>query len=206
MTARKRISNFPLVLLITAVILFIGFLALTVYGPKTSFKNIDLAGNTSFGRDFSLQDPSGKLRTLADYRGKAVVLFFGYTQCPDICPTTLSELKAVMGELGSISDKVQVIFITVDPDRDTPEILAQYVPAFDPRFIGLRPADKEALQKVTKDFKIYYNYIPGQNKGSYTVDHSAGGFVFDPQGRLRLYVKYAQGPEPLVHDLKVLLQ
>ena len=206
MATKKRIGKFSLALLIAVVLVFIGFLALTVYKPKTSFKNIDLTGNASFGKNFSLQDPKGKARTLADYKGKAVVLFFGYTQCPDVCPTTLSELKAVMGELGPLSDKVQVIFITVDPDRDTAEILGQYVPAFDTRFIGLRPADKEALQKVTKDFKIYYNYIPGQSKGSYTVDHSAGGFVFDPQGQLRLYVKYAQGPEPLAHDLKVLLQ
>lgn len=206
MKIKPRFSKLSVALLSFSVLLFIGFLALTLVAPKTSFKNIDLTGNTSFGKDFVLQDPAGNTRTLGDYKGKAVVIFFGYTQCPDVCPTTLSELKAVMTQLGPLANKVQVIFITVDPERDTAEILGQYVPAFDSRFVGLRPADKAALQKVTKDFKIYYNYIPGQSKGSYTVDHSAGGFVFDPEGQLRLYVKYAQGPEPLAHDLKVLLQ
>jgi len=206
MIKKIQVGKFSLILVVVGAILFIGFIALTVFAPKNSFKNIDITGNTSFGNNFSLVDSQGNTKSLADYKGKAVVLFFGYTQCPDVCPTTLSELKAVMNELGPLGDKVQVIFVTVDPDRDTAQILAQYVPAFDPRFVGLRPADKEALQKVTKDFKIYYNYIPGQSKGSYTVDHSAGGFVFDPNGQLRLYVKCAQGPEPLAHDLKVLLQ
>ncbi|MEN9378688.1 MAG: hypothetical protein RJB15_366 [Pseudomonadota bacterium] len=174
--------------------------------PKPEFKNVDITGSTAFGKDFSLIDPDGKLRTLADFKGKAVVMFFGYTQCPDVCPTTLTEMQQVMTLLGPKSDKVQVLFVTVDPDRDAAAILKQYVPSFDSRFLGLRPADEAALEKVTKDFKIYYKKVPGSNPGSYTMDHSAGSYAFDPEGRLRLYIKHAQGPETLAHDLKELLK
>ena len=173
---------------------------------KPEFKNIDITGSTAFGKDFSLVDPDGKVRTLADFKGKVVVMFFGYTQCPDICPTTLTEMQQVMTLLGPQSDKVQVLFVTVDPERDTAEILKQYVPAFDPRFLGLRPADEAALEKVTKDFKIYYKKVPGSKPGSYTMDHTAGSYAFDPEGHLRLYIKHAQGPETLAHDLKELLK
>jgi protein SCO1/2 len=179
---------------------------LTACSPKPEFKNIDITGSTAFGKDFSLLDPDGKVRTLADFKGKVVVIFFGYTQCPDICPTTLTEMQQVMALLGPQSDKVQVLFVTVDPERDTAEILKQYVPAFDPRFLGLRPADEAALEKVTKDFKIYYKKVPGSKPGSYTMDHTAGSYAFDPEGRLRLYIKHAQGPETLAHDLKELLK
>jgi protein SCO1 len=174
--------------------------------PKPEFKNIDITGSTSFGKDFSLLDPDGKVRTLADFKGKAVVMFFGYTQCPDVCPTTLTEMQQVMTLLGPQSDKVQVLFVTVDPERDTAAILKQYVPSFDSRFLGLRPADEAALDKVTKDFKIYYKKVPGTSPGSYTIDHTAGSYAFDPEGRLRLYIKHAQGPETLAHDLKELLK
>jgi protein SCO1/2 len=133
-------------------------------------------------------------------------MFFGYTQCPDVCPTTLTEMQQVMTILGPQSDKVQVLFVTVDPQRDTAAILKQYVPAFDPRFLGLRPADDAALEKVAKDFKIYYKKVPGISPGSYTIDHTAGSYAFDPDGRLRLYIKHAQGPETLAHDLKELLK
>jgi protein SCO1/2 len=187
------------------------FLALLCFvlaacSPKPEFKNIDITGSTAFGKDFSLLDSDGKVRTLADFKGKVVVMFFGYTQCPDICPTTLTEMQQVMTLLGPQSDKVQVLFVTVDPERDTAEILKQYVPAFDPRFLGLRPADEAALEKVTKDFKIYYKKVPGSKPGSYTMDHTAGSYAFDPEGRLRLYIKHAQGPETLAHDLKELLK
>ncbi|MBU3669265.1 MAG: SCO family protein [Polynucleobacter sp.] len=187
------------------------FIALLLIGlsacsPKPEFKNIDITGSTAFGKDFSLIDPDGKVRTLADFKGKVVVMFFGYTQCPDICPTTLTEMQQVMTLLGPQSDKVQVLFVTVDPERDTAAILKQYVPSFDPRFLGLRPADEAALEKVTKDFKIYYKKVPGTSPGSYTMDHTAGSYAFDPQGRLRLYIKHAQGPETLAHDLKELLK
>ncbi|MCW1966017.1 SCO family protein [Polynucleobacter sp.] len=187
------------------------FIALLLIGlsacsPKPEFKNIDITGSTAFGKDFSLIDPDGKARTLADFKGKVVVMFFGYTQCPDICPTTLTEMQQVMTLLGPQSDKVQVLFVTVDPERDTAAILKQYVPSFDPRFLGLRPADEAALEKVAKDFKIYYKKVPGTSPGSYTMDHTAGSYAFDPQGRLRLYIKHAQGPETLAHDLKELLK
>ena len=179
---------------------------LAACSPKPEFKNIDITGSTSFGKDFSLLDPDGKVRTLADFKGKVVVMFFGYTQCPDICPTTLTEMQQVMTLLGPQSDKVQVLFVTVDPERDTAAILKQYVPSFDPRFLGLRPADDAALEKVAKDFKIYYKKVPGSTLGSYTMDHTAGSYAFDPEGRLRLYIKHAQGPETLAHDLKELLK
>ena len=179
---------------------------LAACSPKPEFKNIDITGSTAFGKDFSLVDPDGKVRTLADFKGKVVVMFFGYTQCPDICPTTLTEMQQVMTLLGPQSDKVQVLFVTVDPARDTAAILKQYVPAFDPRFLGLRPADDAALEKVTKDFKIYSKKVPGSSPGSYTMDHTAGSYAFDPEGRLRLYIKHAQGPETLAHDLKELLK
>ena len=181
-------------------------IALTACSPKPEFKNIDITGSTAFGKDFNLLDPDGKVRTLADFKGKVVLMFFGYTQCPDICPTTLTEMQQVMTLLGPQSDKVQVLFVTVDPERDTAAILKQYVPAFDPRFLGLRPADDAALEKVAKDFKIYYKKVPGTSPGSYTMDHTAGSYAFDPEGRLRLYIKHAQGPEALAHDLKELLK
>ena len=171
-------------------------------GPK--FQSSDVTGVT-FGRDFSLFDATGKPRTLADYRGKAVVLFFGYTQCPDVCPTTLAELAEVMKRLGPDADRVQVLFVTVDPERDTPDLLSKYVPAFDPRFSGLY-GDAAATERTAKEFKIIYQKQPGATPGSYTMDHSAGTFIFDPQGRLRLYVSYGQGPEVFAHDLRELLR
>ena len=181
-------------------------MTLAACSPKPEFKNIDITGGTAFGKDFSLLDPDGKVRTLADFKGKVVVMFFGYTQCPDVCPTTLTEMQQVMKLMGPQSDKVQVLFVTVDPERDTAAILKQYVPSFDPSFLGLRPADEAALEKVTKDFKIYYKKVAGTSPGSYTMDHTAGSYAFDPQGRLRLYIKHAQGPETLAHDLKELLK
>jgi protein SCO1/2 len=181
-------------------------IALTACSPKPEFKNIDITGSSAFGKDFSLVDPDGNVKTLADYKGKVVVMFFGYTQCPDICPTTLTEMQQVMTLLGTQSDKVQVLFVTVDPERDTAAILKQYVPSFDSRFLGLRPADDAALEKVAKDFKIYYKKVPGTTPGSYTMDHTAGSYAFDPEGHLRLYIKHAQGPETLAHDLKELLK
>jgi protein SCO1/2 len=170
---------------------------------NSQFKNTDLTG-LGYARDFQLADHNGKMRSLADFKGKAVVVFFGYTQCPDVCPTTMAEMANVMKELGPLADKVQVLFITVDPERDTPEILSKYVPAFDPRFLGLI-GDKESLDKVTKEFKVFYQKVPGKEAGSYTVDHTAGSYVYDPQGRIRLFIRHGQGTEPIVHDLKQLL-
>jgi len=180
--------------------------ALLGCSPKASFTNVDITGSTAFGKDFTLLDPDGKTRTLEDFRGKVVVMFFGYTQCPDVCPTTLTEMEQAMNLLGPQSNQVQVLFVTVDPQRDTAAILKQYVPAFDPRFLGLRPADDAALDKVTKDFKIYYKKVPGSSPGSYTIDHTAGSYAFDRNGQLRLFIKHAQGPQTLAQDLKELLK
>lgn len=170
---------------------------------RSAFKNTDVTG-LDYARDFALPDHNGKMRSLADFKGKAVVVFFGYTQCPDVCPTTMAEMASVMQQLGPLADKVQVLFITLDPERDTPELLAKYVPAFDPRFLGL-VGDKAATEKVAKEFKVFYQKVPGKEPGSYTLDHTAGSYVFDPRGRLRLFVRHGQGAEPIVHDLKLLL-
>jgi protein SCO1/2 len=171
-------------------------------GPK--FKSSDVTG-ASFGRDFALTDATSKPRTLADFRGKAVVIFFGYTQCPDVCPTTLAALAEAMKQLGADADRVQVLFVTIDPARDTPALLAQYVPAFDARFLGLF-GDDEATQKVAREFKIIYQKQPGSTPDTYTMDHSAGTYIFDPQGRLRLFVNHGQGPEVFAHDLREILR
>jgi protein SCO1 len=170
---------------------------------KEAFKNTDVTG-LDYGKDFALPDYNGKMRTLADFKGKAVVVFFGYTQCPDVCPTTMAEMASVMQQLGPLADRVQVLFITLDPARDTPAVLSKYVPAFDSRFLGL-VGDQAATDKVAKEFKVFYQKVPGKQPGSYTMDHTAGSYVFDPQGRIRLFVRHGQGPEPIVHDLKLLL-
>lgn len=172
--------------------------------PAPQFTNTDLTG-LDYAKDFSLTDHNGKARTLSDFKGKAVVIFFGYTQCPDVCPTTMAEMATVMKQLGTLSDKVQVLFVTVDPERDTQALLAAYVPNFDHRFLGMY-GDAAATAKVAKDFKVYYQKVPGKTPGSYTMDHTAGSYVFDPEGRIRLFLRHGQGAEPIVHDLKLLLQ
>jgi protein SCO1/2 len=170
---------------------------------KPQFEGVDITG-AEYARDFHLTDSSGKPRSLADYRGKAVVLFFGYTQCPDVCPTTMAELQSVMRMLGPDADRVQVLFVTLDPARDTPALLSQYVPAFDPRFVGLF-GDEAATVKIAKDFKVFYQRVPGPTPTSYTLDHTAGSYVFDPQGRIRLFVRQGQSAAAVAHDLKILL-
>ncbi|MBK4734746.1 SCO family protein [Noviherbaspirillum pedocola] len=170
---------------------------------QAQFRNTDVTG-LGYARDFTLTDQNGKPRTLADFRGKAVVVFFGYTHCPDVCPTTMAEMAGVMKELGPQADRVQVLFITLDPARDTPEVLKAYVPAFDPRFLGLS-GSQEQIDAVAKEFRVFYQKVPGKEPGSYTLDHTAGSYVFDPQGRVRLFVRHGQGPEPIAHDLKLLL-
>jgi protein SCO1/2 len=205
------LTLYPILKLAPSRVLGLGLLSLLIIGvlgcsPKPSFKNVDITGSTAFGNNFSLLDTNGNTKTMADYKGKVVVVFFGFTQCPDVCPTTLTEMDEALKLLGPKADKVQVIFITVDPERDTASVLAQYVPAFNPRFIGLRPADEAGLEKIAKDFRIYYKKVPGSKPGSYTMDHSAGSYVFDQNGQLRLYIKHAQGPEVLAHDLKNILQ
>ena len=170
------------------------------------FNNVDITGSKAFGKDFSLIDHHGQKKQLADFNGRLVVMFFGYTQCPDVCPTTMTEMQGVMDLLGKDADKVQVLFVTVDPDRDTQELLSQYVPSFDKRFLGLRPESAAALEKVTKDFKVFYSKVPGKTASSYTIDHTAGSYVFDTKGQLRLFLKHQQGPKPIADDLKKLLK
>ncbi len=189
------------------VLLALTFL-LVACGEKTSaplaaFKNTDLSG-LDYAHDFALTDHTGTPRTLADFRGKVVVMFFGYTQCPDVCPATMAELATVMKELGPQANQVQVLFVTVDPERDTQSLLAQYVAAFDPRFIGLY-GDAAATAKVAKEFKVYYAKVEGKTPGSYTVDHTAGSYVFDRSGKIRLFVRNGQGAAPITQDLKILL-
>lgn len=171
-------------------------------GSGPSFKNTDITG-ADYGKDFALTDHTGKTRTLADFRGKVVVMFFGYIHCPDVCPTTLAELKVVKEQLGEDGKRLQVLFVTLDPERDTPQLLASYASAFDPSFLGLY-GDAAATARVAKEFKVFYQKAPGKTPDSYTVDHSAGSYVFDPQGRLRLLVRYGNAPA-LAADLKTLL-
>lgn len=168
-----------------------------------SFNNTDVTG-LDYAKGFSLTDHNGKARTLQDFRGKLVVLFFGYTQCPDVCPTTMAEMAAVLKELGPSADEVQVLFVTLDPERDTQELLSAYVPAFDKRFLGLR-GDLEATARTAKEFKVFYAKVPGSEPGSYTIDHTAGSYVFDREGKLRLFLRHGQGPAPIAHDLRQLL-
>lgn len=179
-------------------------LALLFACAPEPFLGTDITG-ADYGQDFHLADHHGKPRSLADFRGRAVVLFFGYTHCPDVCPTTLSEAALAMKALGEDAKRVQVLLITLDPERDTREVLAQYVPAFHPDFLGLW-GDSAATAKVARDFKVFYQKQPGGTPGGYTLDHSAGTFVFDPSGRLRLYFGYGKGGDALVHDLRLLLK
>ena len=180
-------------------------LALLLAGcdSKPQFANADLTF-ADFGKDFALTDHTGKPRTLADFRGKAVVIFFGYTQCPDVCPTTMTGMAEAMKLLGADAAKVQVLFVSVDPERDTQELLAQYVPVFNPSFLGLY-ADAQTIAKTAQDFRVFYKKQPGSTPTTYTVDHTAGSYVYDPQGRLRLYVKHGEKPELIAKDLKLLV-
>ena len=171
-------------------------------GQQPSFRGIDITG-APYGRDFRLTDVDGQERTLADYRGKLVLLYFGFVQCPDVCPTALTRAVETKRLLGPDGDRLQVIFITVDPERDTPELLAQYVPVFDARFLGLY-GTPEKIAEVAKEFRVFYRKS-GDLAGHYTIDHTAGTYVFGPDGRPRLYVKHAEDPTVVAADIKALL-
>lgn len=171
---------------------------------KPQFKAIDVTG-AEYARDFQLTDHDGRPRTLKDFRGKAVVVFFGYTHCPDVCPTTLAEIAEAKRLLGPDGAKVVGVFVTVDPQRDTPEMLKAYMANFGPDFVALR-GTPEQLAAVAKEYKMYYKKVDGKTPDSYTMDHSAGSYVYDPQGRVRLYTRYGTGPEALASDLKILLK
>ena len=171
---------------------------------KPQFNAVDLTG-ADYAKDFQLPDADGKVRTLQEFKGRVVVVFFGYTQCPDVCPTTMADIAQAKKLLGADGAKVQGIFITVDPERDTPELLKAYVANFGPDFIALR-GTPEQTAALAKDFKVYYKKVEGKGPANYTLDHSAASFIYDPQGRLRLYARYGAGPQVLADDLKQLLQ
>jgi protein SCO1/2 len=184
------------VLLLTALVAACG-------NDAPRFQLTDVTG-AEFGRDFQLTDHHGKLRTLADFRGRVVAIFFGFAHCPEVCPTALGELAGVVNELGKDADRMQVLLITVDPERDTPAVLSQYVAAFHPGFLGLY-GDADATLRTAKEFKVFYQKqpLPG---GSYSVDHSAGTYIYDTAGRLRLFAGYGQGAPKMLHDIRLLLQ
>ncbi len=171
---------------------------------KPQFRAIDITG-AEYARDFQLTDHNGQPRNIKDFAGKVVVVFFGFTQCPDVCPTALAELAEVKRTLGKDGDRLQGIFVTVDPDRDTPEVLKGYMANFDPSFLALR-GTPEQLAAMAKDFKVYYKKVDGKTPTSYTMDHSAGSFVYDTQGRIRLYTRYGSGAQALADDIRLLLK
>lgn len=183
--------------------LFTGIAGCNKLGSAKKFNSTDITG-AEFGQDFQLTDHTGKMRTLADFRGKAVVMFFGYTHCPEICPTTMSDLAQALNLLGQDANKIQVLFVTVDPARDTQALLEKYVPAFNPGFLGLY-GDEAATAKVAKDFRVYYRKHQDANSQNYDVDHTAGTYVFDQSGKLRLFMSYGQGAESMAHDLRELI-
>lgn len=168
------------------------------------FKSTDITG-ADFARSLDLTGHDGKRHTLADFKGKVVLVFFGYTQCPDVCPTTLARFAQVAKELGPDADSMQVVFISVDPERDTQDLLAKYVPAFDPRFLGLF-GDAQETARTAKEFKVLYQKQPGKTEQSYTIDHSAGTYVFDKAGRVRLFLRHEAPIEDVVHDLRLLMK
>ncbi|MGH8690464.1 MAG: SCO family protein [Burkholderiales bacterium] len=174
------------------------------YAEHPKFKSIDVTG-ADWGRALELTDHGGKPRTLADFRGKITVVTFGFTNCPDVCPTTLADAAQALKSLGRNAGRVQLVFVTLDPERDTPDVLAKYVPAFDPSFIGLR-GGLEATRRVAKEFKIFFEKRPASSGRGYSVDHSAQSYVLDASGRLRLLVKHERIASDLAHDVRELLK
>ena len=185
--------------------LFVCVLLLSACSPaKPEFNAIDLTG-ADYAQGFELVDPFGQRRQLSDFKGKVVVVFFGFTQCPDFCPTTLNEWVQVKKSLADKGDLLQPVFITLDPERDTPELLKAYMANFDPSFIALIPA-LDQLPALAKQYKIYYKKVETGSAGNYTMDHSAGTYVYDTSGRLRLYARYGLGQQALSQDIGKLLE
>lgn len=179
-------------------------LGLTACQPaKTAFQGVDLTG-ADYAQDLKLPDIDGRERSLGDFKGKVLVIFFGYTQCPDVCPTTMAELAQVKKALGPDGDRVQGIFVTVDPERDTPELLRAYLASFDKSFVALR-GSPEQVKEAAKNFKVFFAKVPGKQEGSYTMDHTAASFLFDAAGRVRVFSRYGSGTQALTEDLKILL-
>ncbi len=171
---------------------------------KPAFSNIDVTGS-AYARSFRLKDHNGQVRQLSDFAGKVVVVFFGYTQCPDVCPTTMVELAEIKKALGKDGDRLQAVFITVDPARDTPPVLKAYMENFDPSFIALIPTPEE-LVAVAKEFKVYYNKVEGKTPTSYTMDHSAFSYIYDTKGQLRLFSNYGSDRALLTQDIALLFK
>ncbi len=171
---------------------------------KPQFKGVDITG-ADYARDFQLTDHNGQPRSMKDFKGKIVVMFFGFTQCPDVCPTSMTELAQVKQLLGKDGDKLQGLFVTVDPERDTPELLKAYMANFDPSFLALRGTPAQ-LAAMAKDYKVFYKKVEGKTPTSYTMDHSAASYVYDTQGRLRLYTRYGTGAAALASDIALLLK
>lgn len=171
---------------------------------KPAFKGVDITG-ADYARGWELPDQHGQVRTLKDFEGKVVIVFFGYTQCPDVCPTSMQELAEVKRLLGPDGERLQGVFVTLDPERDTADLLKGYMASFDPGFIALRPSP-EQLPQVAREFKIYYKKVEGKSATSYTMDHSAGSYTFDPKGRVRLYNRYGSGARSLADDVSLLLK
>lgn len=170
---------------------------------KTAFQGVDLTG-ADYAQDLKLPDIDGRERSLGDFKGKVLVIFFGYTQCPDVCPTTMAELAQVKKALGPDGERVQGIFVTVDPERDTPELLRAYLASFDPSFVALR-GSPDQVKEAAKNFKVFFAKVPGKQEGSYTMDHTAASFLFDAAGRVRVFSRYGSGAQALTEDLKILL-
>lgn len=177
--------------------------ALAAACSPPAFKGVDITG-AEYARNFALDSAGGGRRTLADYRGKVVVIFFGFTQCPDVCPTTLSDLAEVRKRLGPDGEQLQVIFVTIDPERDTSAVLSQYVPGFDPTFVALH-GTAEQTAATAKEFKVFYQKVPGKTATSYTMDHTAGSYVIDREGRVRLFIRHGASVDDIVSDLRKLL-
>ncbi|OJZ18417.1 MAG: SCO family protein [Thiobacillus sp. 65-29] len=188
---------------VLACVALFGLAACQPQSPTAQFVATDIT-DAGLGGGFTLVDHSGRTVTLADFRGKAVAMFFGYTHCPDVCPTTLSDFAEAMRQLGPDAARVQVIFVSVDPQRDTPELMAQFVPAFDPSFLGAH-APGDELARLAKSFRVVYQKTAVKGPDDYLIDHSAGTYVFDPQGRLRLLMPYGSSPSAIVQDLRTLL-
>lgn len=178
-------------------------LLLTACKDKPAFRGVDLTG-VNYAQDFALTDHNGQARTLADFRGKVVVMFFGYTQCPDVCPTSMMELAQVKQMLGGDGDKLQGLFVTLDPERDKPEMLKAYMANFDPSFLALYTS-LDKLPALAQEFKIFYRKVPGKTPTSYTLDHTAGSYLYDPTGHLRVMSRYGSGAQALADDVKLLL-
>lgn len=190
-----------------SLLLAVGLAACDQLGMGTAgkpvFKGVDLTG-AEYARSLSLPDQDGRTRSLADFKGKVVVVFFGYTQCPDVCPTTMAELAEVKRSLGADGERVQGVFVSVDPERDTAALLKAYLASFDPSFVALRGSE-EQVKAAAKEFKVYFAKVPGKTPESYTMDHTAASFIFDTQGRVRVFSRYGAGAQALAEDIKLLL-